>query len=334
MTEHSPISSAVKSPLAGQGRWLVLTILLAAIPLLSGSTYAQNVGSLALAFAVLAAALNLVFGFSGLLSFAQIGFWGIGAYVGAIANVDYGVSPWLAFIVAAVFTGILAILVGIPALNVSRSSFVVVSLTFTLLAALLSRTWVDVTRGPLGIPGLPAPVISYGGKVILDGHDPLIFYAIMLVYAVLALGFIYILMRSPIGRIMLAAKQNEALARSQGIRVRQYQLLAFTIAAMFSGMTGGLYIFHLGIVDPTIFDSYYSEMLLIIVILGGAGNFWTVTVAALVLTVVPEVLRFSPELRLVMFGFILVITSLAFPGGLGGYLRLRELKLWRKELQP
>jgi branched-chain amino acid transport system permease protein len=315
-------------------RWCVCVAILALAPTLTGSSYVLNVGSLALAFAVLATSLNLIFGFTGLLSFAQIGFWGVGAYVAAIATADYGLSPWLAFVVGGAFTGVLAILVGIPALRVSRASFVIVSLSFTLLATLLSRSWIDVTRGPLGIPGLPAPSITIGDKLLLDGHDPLTFYCIMLGFAALALGIIFALIRSPIGRILLATNQNEALARSQGINVKHYQLLAFSVAAAFSGMTGGLYIFHLGIVDPSIFDTYYSEMLLIIVILGGAGNFWTVIVAAFVLTAVPELLRFDPELRLVMFGAVLVGAALVLPSGFGGYLREANLKRWRKEVRP
>ena len=315
-------------------RWLLCVAALALAPALTGSSYVLNVGSLALAFAVLATSLNLIFGFTGLLSFAQVGFWGVGAYVAAIGSADYGLSPWLAFPLAGAFTGLLAILVGIPALRVSRASFVIVSLSFTLLVTLLSRSWVDVTRGPLGIPGLPAPSIRLGGRVLLDGHDPLAFYLVMLGFAALALGVMFALVRSPIGRILLATNQNEALARSQGINVTRYQLLAFAVAAAFSGMTGGLYIFHLGIVDPSIFDTNYSEMLLIIVILGGAGNFWTVIVAAFVLTAVPELLRFDPELRLVMFGAVLVTAALVLPGGLGGYLRDADLKRWRKDVRP
>ncbi|MEQ8922721.1 MAG: branched-chain amino acid ABC transporter permease [Roseovarius sp.] len=326
--------SRAAGPLSPDLRWFLCVALLAIAPTLTGSSYMLNVGSLALAFAVLATSLNLVFGFTGLLSFAQVGFWGVGAYVAAIATADYGVSPWLAFLMGGVFTGVLAILVGIPALRVSRASFVIVSLSFTLLATLLSRSWIDVTRGPLGIPGLPAPSIALGDRVLLDGHEPLAFYCIMLGFAVLALGFMFALVRSSIGRILLATNQNEALARSQGINVKHYQLLAFSVAAAFSGMTGGLYIFHLGIVDPSIFDTYYSEMLLIIVILGGAGNFWTVIVAAFVLTAVPELLRFDPELRLVMFGAVLVTAALVLPDGFGGYLRDANLKRWRKEVRP
>lgn len=310
-----------------------LSVIALAVPVFAGSNYMLNVGTLALSFAVMATALNLIFGYAGLLSFAQIGFWGIGAYVSAICAVDAGLSPWVAFLVGGLASGLAALAIGVPALRVSRASFVIVTLSFTLLSGLLARSWVDVTRGPLGIPGLPVPSIEWNGTVVINGHDPLVFYCIMLGFAALAIGFVYALVRSPIGRILLASNQNEALARSQGIKVKHYQLLAFSVSGLITGMAGGLYVFHLSIVDPSIFDAYYSEMLLIIVIIGGAGNFWTVIAASFIFTIIPELLRFSPELRLVLFGCVLVATALVLPGGFGGYLRARKLKLWRKRLQ-
>lgn len=313
---------------------ILLAVVIAAVPIVSGSTYVQNVGTLGLTFAVLATGLNLVFGYAGLLSFAQIGFWGIGAYISALCTANLGLSPWIAFPAGGLFAALVAVLVGIPALRVSRASFVIVSLSFTLLAGLLSRSWVDVTRGPLGIPGLPAPSIGAQGALLVDGHDPASFYCIMLGFAVVAIGAMYAIIRSPIGRVMLAVNQNEALARSQGIRAKHYQLLAFVVAALFSGMTGGLYSFHLSIVDPSIFDGYYSEMLLIIVIVGGAGNFWAVICSSFIFTTIPELLRFSPELRLVLFGLVLMVVALVLPGGFGGYLKARRLEKLRKEIRP
>lgn len=319
-------------------RWqkigFIVAVALLVWPPLVGSNYVLNIATLALSFAVLATALNLIFGYAGLLSFAQIGFWGVGAYASAIGAVDFGLSPWISFGVGGLASGMAALVIGVPALRVSRASFVIISLSFTLLTALLARNWVEVTRGPLGMPGLPVPSVTWGDMVVFDGHDPRVFYCIMLGFAAVAIGAIYLVVRSPIGRILLAIKQNEELARSQGINAKAYQLFAFVVSATVTGMAGGLYVLHLSIVDPSIFDGYYVEMLLIIVIIGGAGNFWTVVAAAFVFTIIPELLRFSPELRLVLFGAILVVFALVLPSGLGGYLELRKLKKWRRRLQP
>lgn len=324
-----PVRTAQNLPIPA-----AVAIVLALFPFFLGTSYGYNVATLAVSFAVIATALNLIFGYAGLLSFAQIGFWGIGAYASAIAAMDFSLSPWLCFLFGGLVAGITAVIVGVPALRVSRASFVIVTLAFTLLVTLLSRNWIEVTRGPLGIPGLPVPSLYWDERLRLDGHDPRVFYGIVLAFALIAIGSIFIIVRSPVGRILRAIKQNEQLARSQGIKTKSYQLFAFTVSAIVTGMTGGLYVLHLGIVDPSIFDAYYVEMLLIIVIIGGAGNFWTVILAAVIFTVVPELLRFSPELRLVLFGCILVAAALFLPGGFGGYLETRRLKAWRRRLQP
>jgi branched-chain amino acid transport system permease protein len=304
------------------------------LPFWAPSSYVVNIAILAMTFAVVCTGLNLIFGYAGLLSFAQVGFWGIGAYVSAICAVDLGLSPWLGFVVGGLVATAIALMIGVPALRVSRASFVIVTLSFTLLMGLLARNWVDVTRGPLGIPGLPAPDVTVPGIGNFSGHDPNVFFYIMLAFAVIAIGSIRLIVTSPVGRALKALNQNEPLARSQGIRATRHQMLAFAVSALVTGMAGGLYVFHLSIVDPTIFDVYYVEMMLIIVILGGPGSFWSVIVASGVFTVIPELLRISPDLRLVLFGAVLVGVALLLPGGFGGWLELRRLKAWRRNLSP
>jgi branched-chain amino acid transport system permease protein len=128
----------------------------------------------------------------------------------------------------------------------------------------------------------------------------------------------------------LAINQNEPLARSQGISAFRYQILAFAISALLAGLAGGLYVFHLTIVDPSVFDAYYTQMMLIIVILGGAGFFWPVIAMAAVFTIVPEVLRLAPELRMILVGIVLVAAIQFFPQGFGGYLADRRTQAWNK----
>ena len=220
-------------------------------------------------------------------------------------------------------------LIGIPALRVSRDAFVIVTLSFTLLLQLLARNWISVTRGPMGIPGLPAPSLQLPGIGHVDGSEPANFYWIMLAFAVLALAFFRRLFRSEIGLALLAMNQDEPLARSQGVQVRRYQLMAFAISAVVTSMAGGLFVSHLTIVDPTIFDVYYTQMILIILILGGPGHFWPVLASSVVFTIVPELLRLTPDLRMVLFGIILVVAVLFVPGGFGGFLAQRRQRVWR-----
>jgi ABC-type branched-subunit amino acid transport system permease subunit len=301
--------------------------LLAALPFLTSSNYLLGIAVSGLLMTVAAAGLNLVYGFAGLLSFAQLGFWGVGAYCGAIFVSDAGGNFWQGVVLGGVVNGALALVIGLPILRTRRHAFVVVTLTFALLCTLLSRDWVGLTHGPMGIPGLPAPV-AFG--VAFDGDAR--FYWIAFGYALAALGFLYALGTSRIGLTLKAIRQNEPLAQSQGIAPLPYKLAAFVISAVLTGMAGAVFAFHLKVVDPLIFDFYYMQTFLIIVIIGGAGSFWGVVLAGAAMVALPEALRFSEELRMVIYGAILVFAMLWMPRGVAGWLQDRRIAALRARL--
>lgn len=328
------IASSLETPAMPRSLFVALSLVavtvIVAAPLLAPNTYVIKIAIVALIFAAMSQAFNLIYGFAGQLSFAQAGFWGVGAYVSAIGSQSLGLSPWLCLLIAPAICAVVAVLVGVPALRVSRAAFVIVTLALTLLLQLLARNWTEVTRGAMGIPGLPPLSISIPGVVNLDGADPFQFYwiALMLIAPVLAL--LYSIMSTRMGKILLATNQDESLARSQGMDVSGWQLFAFVISGAVSGFVGALYAFHLSIVEPGIFDMYYTQILLIIVIAGGAGHFWSVLGASLVFTALPEMLRVSSEWRLVIFGVLLAAIIIVMPRGFGGYLEDRRLRLWRR----
>ncbi len=304
----------------------VALVLLMALPWLTASTYIMGIAVSGALMTVAAAALNLVYGFAGLLSFAAIGFWGVGAYCAAITVMDWGGSFWSGVALAGLVNGVLALAIGVPMLRTRRHAFVVVSITFALLCALVSRDWTAVTRGPMGIPGLPAP--SAFGYVFAGSAR---FWFVALGFSVLALALLHALGTSRIGLVLKAIKQNEPLAQSQGISPLPYKLLAFVVGAVVTGMAGGVMAFHLGVVDPLIFDFYYMQTFLIIVIIGGAGSFWGVLAAGLAMVVLPEALRASNDLRMVIYGGVLVVAMLAMPRGVAGWLEDRRVAvLWAK----
>lgn len=307
-----------------------LAVAALTLPFWSPSSYVTNVATLALFFAVASTGLNVVYGYAGLLSFAQVGFWGLGAYATALLVTDLQLSTWLAIALGGVLCVVVSLLGGLAALRVSRDAFVVVTLSFSLLLQLLARTWTSVTRGAMGVPGLPAPQLGIPGVGTLDGSQPGDFYWITLGFAVLVLAATHRLLRSRIGRAFVAINIDEQLARSQGFPVFTYQLAAFAVSALIGGLAGGLYVLHLGIVDPGIFDIYYAQMMLIIVIVGGIGHFWWVIAMSGVFTVLPELLRLAPELRMILFGVILVATIQLMPQGLGGYLQERRARKLRQ----
>jgi ABC-type branched-subunit amino acid transport system permease subunit len=305
---------------------LMALAALAALPLVA-SDYVVGVGVTAFTFTVAAASLNLVYGYAGLLSFAQLAFWGIGGYCTALVVMDAGGSFWTGLALAGLLNGLLALAVGWAALRLQRDSFVIVTLSFSLLAFLVSRDWVSLTRGPLGLPGLPTPTLLGHS---LAGTSAM--YWLALVFLALSLALLYTIVSSRIGRVLLAIKQNQPLALSQGVSPTPYKLFALAVGAVLTAMAGGIQVFYLKIVDPSILDFYYLQAWLIMVIIGGAGTFWGVVIAGLVMSVLPEALRFSNELRMVIYGAILVAAVLAMPQGIAGWMRERRIARLRESL--
>lgn len=309
-------------------RDLALAAILAAfflsLPLAGMHDYVLGIAIQAMVYAVVAASLNLVWGYGGMLSFAQLAFWGIGGYCTALTVMSFGGSFWLGMALAAAVNGALALLIGYAALRLNRHAFVIVTLAFTLLATLVARDWVSLTKGPLGIPGLPPPeAFGYAFRGTRN------FYWLAYGFAAAALVFLWLLKTSRIGRALRAIRLNEPLAQSQGLAPMPYKLGAFATGAALTGMAGGLFVFHLKIVDPLIFDFYYLQTFLIMVIVGGLGSFWGVVIAAVVVAILPEALRFSNELRMVIYGALLVLAVLVMPRGVAGLLEAKRVQRLR-----
>ena len=305
-------------------------ILLFLLPRLSGNQeYLMALGVSFALFAVLSGGLNLVYGYTGLLSFAQVGFFGVGAYAAALLVMDLGWSLWPAAVVAGLLAAACGAVIGYASLRLSRHAFAIVSLCFALLCGILARDWVSLTRGAMGLPGLPAPELWLPGIGTWRIVRPEDFYLLLMGYAVVALALIYRVMHSRLGRAMRAIKLNEALAQSHGIDPLAYKLLALILSAVLAGIAGALFVFYLTIVDPSVFDFYYTETMLIMVIIGGPGSFWGVLVSTAILAALPDMLRFTTDLRMVLYGVILVVAMLLFPGGIGGWLHKRRLTRWK-----
>ncbi len=317
-------------------RWLraLLVVVgvaaLFAIPRVTGNEYVLALGVSFATFAVLSGGLNLVYGYTGLLSFAQVGFFGIGGYTAALLVTERGWSLWAGAAAGGALAALVGLVVGYSSLRLSRHAFAIVSLSFALLCLIVARDWVSLTRGAMGIPGLPIPSMDLPGGLRWRLAQPADFYYLLMGFAVVAQAAIYLVVSSRLGRAMRAIKLNEPLAQSQGINPLSYKLLAIALSALLAGIVGGFFVFYLTIVDPSIFDFYYTETMLIMVIIGGPGSFWSVLVASAALSALPDLLRFTTDLRMVLYGAVLIAAMLLFPGGVGGWLRRRRMMRWRR----
>ena len=331
---------------------LALVVLPLALAAAFGQTWVRVV-NLALLYVMLALGLNIVVGFAGLLDLGYIAFYAVGAYLYALlASPHFGVHLpfWmtlpLGFLVAAFF----GVLLGAPTLKLRGDYLAIVTLGFGEIIRIFLNNLnapVNITNGPQGInlvDPLKIGAFSFNTRETLFGVDftgPQKYY-----YALLALtlGIVVLNLRlqdSRIGRAWEAIREDEVAARAMGINTRNIKLLAFAMGASFGGLAGGLFASIQGFISPESFSLLESVTVLSMVVLGGMGNIAGVILGAVLLTGLPEVIRFTvvpaqqavfgkvivdPEaIRMLLFGLALILVMLFRPAGLWpATLRKRE----------
>ncbi|MFT3821669.1 MAG: branched-chain amino acid ABC transporter permease [Rubrivivax sp.] len=310
-TPHAP------PPLLPAVRWGTAGLALAALalaPLFLGSYYLHAL-IIAMIFLLPAHGLNLILGYTGMLSLAQGVFFGLGAYTSALLSMHFG-TPFVVnlFAVAAV-AALIALPLGIPALRLRATSFVMCTLGFVVIAQTVAKNWTELTRGDMGLSGIARPKLGFGETVLTVSQIPQYFYLVLAVAVLATLAFIA-LIRSPAGRCMVAIRDNETLAESLGIPTWTYKLIVFMLSAAFAGLGGSLYAHYETVVSPLVFQMYYSNTILIIVLGGGVGRVPGAIIGSFLFVAVTEALRITPELRLIIYGFVLLLLVFMFPQGI------------------
>ena len=248
------------------------------------------------------------------MALATPAFFGIGAYASSLLSLRLGWDALATFAVAVTAGAASGLAIAGPSLRVSRHSFVIVTLSATLLLQLVANNWVDLTRGALGLSSIPAP--SFAGLRVTEKSD---WYWFSLGLAIAAIGVAQAIVGSRTGRAMVASRDNEQLAVAQGIDVLATRLFAFSVSGALAGLAGAAYAHYLTFIDPGVFGFSLTESLLIMVILVGSGTLWGPVAGAVVFTVIPEVLRLAPELRSLLYGFVLLAVVLFLPRGFAAW---------------
>jgi branched-chain amino acid transport system permease protein len=274
-------------------------------------------------YIIAAASLNLVAGYTGLLSVAHAAFYGVGAYVVALMGLKLGVSFWISLPCAMLVAALLGAIVAMPSLRLHDDYFVLATFGLQVIATSVMNNWVEFTGGPLGLPGIPQPTL-FG--VPLSAH----WQMLLLVWMLAALSFWVLcrLVRAPFGRVLRAIREDEVFTQSFGKSVTGFKVKAFVISAALAAVAGSLYAVYITFIDPTSFTVQESIFMLAIVIVGGAGNLWGSVIGAVVLVALPELLRFvglpsaiAANVRQILYGGLLVVMMLWRPQGLLGEYR-------------
>ena len=261
---------------------------------------------------LLALALNLVMGYAGQLNLGQSAFFGIGAYTSAILVKSYGWSFWPALAAAVLAAGLLGLALAAFAVRLRGHYLAIASLGFAVITYQVLVNWDSVTEGVRGIYGIVAPV---PGAVAL-------FY---LVAGIAAAVYLLLdnLVHSPVGDTLRAIREDEVSAASLGINAAVWKAFAFGASAAIAGLAGAFYPGFVGTLVPDAFGIVESFTMMAMVIVGGMGTMIGPVIGAVVLTVLPELLRGFGELRLMIYGLALTLVVLFLPGGIASCFKRR-----------
>lgn len=275
-------------------------------------------------YAILGVSLNLVVGYTGLLSVTHAAFYGIGAYATAILLTQTGVGFFLSVLFGALLTAIISFLIGTVLSRFSGDYYALGSFGFNIIVFSIFLNWQDLTRGPLGIPGIPKPEL-FG--------VPLSSNLAFLILALSFLAIIYFISRfiidSSFGRVLRAIREDEKAIQVFGYNTLYFKLAIFVMSAGMASVAGSLFASYVTFVDPSSFALTESVFILAIIILGGLANLRGSALGALFLILLPEILRFvgfpsdiAAQMRQVVYGLILVLLMLYRPQGLVGEYRI------------
>lgn len=292
-----------------------LALFIAALVIIPFYTndYYRDVLTLTGMYVVLALGLNIIVGQAGLLNLGYVSFYAVGAYTYAVLSTRYGLSFWPGLVVGALSASGFAALIGGATLRLRGDYFAIVTLGLGEITYLVLKNWDAVTNGPNGISGIGRPSVA--------GHalsEPLAFYYLILVMAVITVFAVQRLMNSRVGRAWAAIREDELAAEAMGINTFRMKLLAFTIGSSFAGMAGVFFAAKMAFVSPESFTFMESVMILCMVVLGGMGSIPGIVLGAFLLIALPEFFRDFQDYRMLAFGGALVAMMIFRPQGLLG----------------
>jgi branched-chain amino acid transport system permease protein len=320
-----------------QGHWLTITgsltdkqkkllsigivCLIIAIPHLGLSPFIMRMLTLSGIYVVLGLSLNLLAGIAGQVSMGHAAFYGIGAYTSALLSLRFGVPFSITCIAAGIVAALTGLLLCFPAMKLKGTYFTFVTLGFCEIVRLVALNWIGLTRGPMGLPGIPPP--AFFGWVIET--DAGYFY---LIAAIAGIAYVVVnnIANSRTGRAFIAIREDTLVAEAMGIDVFKYKMIAFATSSFFAGLVGAFFAHYVTFIDPASFTFDESSLILSLVVLGGMGNFKGTILAALILIAIPEVMRGLQTYRMLIYGLTLVVMMIVRPQGiLGAPTRMRVI---------
>ena len=298
-------------------------LFLLALPFVMDDPYWLHLAIMSGVYMMLAASVDIIYGYAGQLNLGQAAFASIGAYTTGILMLRFDLSYWLVMPLSGLNAAFFGLLLGIPTLRLRGLYLGIATMGFSEIVRLVLLTWTDLTRGPMGLPGVPSPFI--GPYEIESKTD---YYYLILVFLALTIAAIQRLVHSRVGKAWMAIREDETAAMAMGIDTAHYKVMAFAIGAFFAGIAGSFYAVYISFVSPDAFKMMDSYLIFAMPAVGGMGTAAGPLIGALIVYVLPEITRVFAEYRLLWVGALMVAVMVTQPRGiLGGWEALRAK--WR-----
>jgi branched-chain amino acid transport system permease protein len=288
----------------------VFFVVLLAFPILIEDPYLIRILTLASIFAIFAASWDLLSGFTGQMNFGHALFFGVSSYTAALLNLHLHIPPWGTIPLGALAAVLAGLIIGIPCLRLRGTYLALTTLAFPIILMGIVFALPDLTGGELGISGLERLAKS---RVVA------FYIAVILMIALVVT--MWKITDSKTGIILHAIREDEVAVRASGINTTRYKLLAFCLSGFFAGIAGGLYAHYMRIAGPSTLEIALSFQVVIWSVFGGVVTIWGPVGAVFILFPLLEFFRFWPEVRLLMFAFVVLLILLYMPAGLLPYIR-------------
>lgn len=288
-------------------------LILCVVPLVIKNNYAMRIACQIVYYSVMAGSLNVINGYTNQFSIGHAGFIAVGCYSCVILQTRLGINFWYSMIIAALITSAFGGLVALPTLNLSGIYLSFVTLGFSEIIRLVALNWTSVTGGPMGIKGIPVPVIF--GKTFRSPAD---YYYLFLCVAVVFYFCTHRVIHSRVGRAWMSLREDQHAAQSLGVEISKYKMLNFVYATFWAGLIGAFYGPYMQYVDSTLFTLDEGFNILSMVIIGGMGTLLGPVVGSTIVNLLNELLRPINEYRLVAYGALIILTMWIRPQGIVG----------------
>ena len=291
--------------------WALLALVAGlAVPLLGGPVL-SSVGTQVAIYAIIAVPMTLLAGSTGQVSLGQAAPVAIGAYASALLVMRLNLPFLVALLLAGVIAAVLATLVTLPIWRLGGHYVSMATLALGYIVLSVIRGWDALTKGAYGLSGIPAPEILGLRLLVAEDH-----YQLDLVVLAITLFVVFRIRSSHLGNVLAAVGSDEIASRSLGLRTRGYKALAYALAAFFAGMAGALLAHQYNYLDPTVFTVQMSVLVLTIVVLGGINSPFGAVLGSLALVGLPEALRLAPDVRILLYGIVVIAIIRFLPQGL------------------